>query len=110
MVGRDVEELEHDEGGGELSAGTVTQGRARPEGTLPWELEPGDYCVRVADNGVRHAWVVTPNGNGPARLEGWTLGEHDDGTITMSPSILAHADGQHDEWHGYLEAGVWREV
>jgi hypothetical protein len=84
-------------------------GRARPEGTKPWELEPGDYTIRIdAPTGARIAWVVTPNGNGPARLEGWDLTEHDDGTITVSPSILAHASGEHAEWHGFLERGVWR--
>lgn len=92
-----------------MSAGTTTPGRARP-GAKPWDLEPGDYCVRVdADTGVRVAWVNTPNGNGPARLDGWDLTEHEDGTITTSPSILAHATGDATEWHGYLERGVWRE-
>ncbi len=34
--------------------------------------------------------------------------EHLDGTITVSPSILV-SRGQPDEWHGYLEQGVWRK-
>jgi uncharacterized protein DUF6527 len=86
-------------------------GRRREDGTQPWELEPGDYCVRVdAESGVRIAWVVTPNGNGPARLEGWDLTEHDDGTITVSPSILAHPSGNQPGWHGFLERGIWREA
>lgn len=38
-----------------------------------------------------------------------TIVEHDDGTITVSPSILCN--GHHDkQWHGYLEHGIWREV
>lgn len=33
----------------------------------------------------------------------------EDGTITVSPSILiSHWEGR--SWHGYLERGVWREV
>jgi len=33
--------------------------------------------------------------------------EYDDGTITVSPSILIKA---HDgKWHGFLRAGVWEE-
>lgn len=32
--------------------------------------------------------------------------EHDDGTITVSPSILVTGE---TTWHGYLERGVWRE-
>ena len=35
--------------------------------------------------------------------------EHEDGTITVSPSILI--TGHHGkQWHGYLERGVWRKV
>jgi Family of unknown function (DUF6527) len=84
-------------------------GKRREEGTKPWELEPGDYCVRVdAETNERVAWVVTPNGNGPARLDGWDLTEHEDGTITVSPSILAHESGNQPYWHGFLERGVWR--
>lgn len=33
--------------------------------------------------------------------------EHDDGTITVSPSIMV-SQGQPDQWHGFLERGVWR--
>ena len=101
-----------------MAAGDITAGRNR-EGVPPWDLEPGDYCVRTDSRIGRVAWVVTPNGNSPARLEGWDLTEHDDGTITLSPSILAHPTstlGEDDQkvdlpgWHGYLERGVWREV
>jgi len=42
-----------------------------------------------------------------ANLGGHKVEEHPDGTITVSPSILiTRHDGQ---WHGFLEAGVWRE-
>lgn len=35
--------------------------------------------------------------------------EYEDGTITVSPSILVtYYDGT--EWHGYLERGIWRQV
>jgi hypothetical protein len=77
---------------------------------------------------------VTPNGR-HGNLAAHTVIEHEDGTITVSPSILIYArEGRHydaDErlrlvamcgednvqdfergrpaWHGYLEAGVWRE-
>jgi len=36
--------------------------------------------------------------------------EHEDGTITVSPSILINARHKGQEWHGYLEHGVWRKV
>lgn len=81
----------------------TTQGRRVPPETKPWELEPGDYMVCA---GV--AWVRLPDGFGPCRLEGWSLTEHDDGTITVSPSIQAiPADGS-PGWHGWLERGAFR--
>lgn len=47
-------------------------------------------------------YIKDPNGNiGSCRTH--TLAEHDDGTITVSPSILG------DGYHGWLERGVWRE-
>lgn len=33
--------------------------------------------------------------------------EHEDETITVSPSILC--DNGRESWHGYLEQGVWKE-
>ena len=103
-----------------MAAGDITPGVRADDARPPWNLKPGEYCVRVdADTGQRVAWVRLPNGNGPARLEGWDLTEHDDGTITTSPSILAHAHRgvseddetvEYPEWHGYLERGAWREV
>ncbi len=63
-------------------------------------------------------WYCVPPGKDPF---GWlgTLGdgqgnkghkvtEHEDGTITASPSILITT--HEGTWHGYLEKGVWREV
>lgn len=46
---------------------------------------------------------------GMGNLSNHTVIEHEDGTITVSPSILV--TGHHDkQWHGYLEKGIWREV
>lgn len=83
-------------------AGKITQGRRRDSDDY-LNLEAGDYTVR---EGV--AWVCLPSGAGPSNLRTWDLTEHDDGTITVSPSIqdVSVANG----WHGYLENGVWREV
>jgi hypothetical protein len=65
---------------------------------------PGEYG-RVSDG----TWYAcTPNGM-LGNLANHEVTEHEDGTITVSPSILVTGwDGQ--EWHGYLERGVWREV
>jgi hypothetical protein len=83
------------------------KGRRRPDNTLPWELEAGDYCFRGPS---RFLWVCLPNGSGPARLEEWDVTEHQDGTVTVSPSILEKLADNKDGWHGYLERGIWREV
>lgn len=49
---------------------------------------------------------VTPNGH-MVGLRGHEVTEHDDRTITVSPSILVYT-GTEAVWHGYLERGVWR--
>lgn len=71
-------------------------------------LDPGDYMK--LDNGN---WLLClPNGlYGTVSPQVHTITEHEDGTITISPSILTRSVGARDKmWHGYLERGVWREV
>ncbi|MDD3813297.1 MAG: hypothetical protein PHZ02_01515 [Desulfocapsaceae bacterium] len=66
-------------------------------------LKPGEYGKRK--DGV---WIVrSPNGL-CGDLCNHEVVEHDDRTITVSPSILI-SDGN-QTYHGYLEKGVWREV
>lgn len=36
--------------------------------------------------------------------------EHEDGTITVSPSILVKGGEKHETWHGYLVRGEWTEA
>ena len=63
--------------------------------------KPGDYWKRAT------GWMAAcPNGL-HANLERHSVTEHEDGTITVSPSILCRSGSA--EWHGYLERGVWRE-
>lgn len=58
----------------------------------------------------RGEWYVRPPGIPfAARLSEHTVTEHDDGTITVSPSIL-YEGGSDYNYHGYLEHGVWRSV
>jgi hypothetical protein len=84
-------------------------GRRVPDGTEPHEYEPGDYG-RWADG-----WYARRPSDEPRRLSGnlsqHDVTEHDDGTITVSPSILVTAKWASvtQTWHGYLERGVWRE-
>lgn len=53
----------------------------------------------------------TPGGHG-CNLAGHDVTEHEDGTITVSPSIAVSTRRAGQDirlWHGYLERGVWRE-
>lgn len=68
-------------------------------------LFPGEYGI-FSDG----AWYAcTPNGHA-ASLRNHTVTEHEDGTITVSPSILVSTAQGDPLWHGYLENGIWREV
>ena len=66
-------------------------------------LAPGEYG-KWKDG----TWYAeTPNGHG-ACLARHNVTEHEDGTITVSPSILvSNNDGE--LWHGYLTRGEWKE-
>jgi hypothetical protein len=65
-------------------------------------MKPGDY---VKLHGGKIWCCVAPNGDAGS-LRTHTIVEHEDGSITVSPSIQMQT-GQ--RWHGYLERGVWRE-
>lgn len=56
-------------------------------------MPPDDYGFVVMANLTKH-----------------TVTEHEDGTITVSPSILIGPKPDGRGWHGYLERGIWREV
>lgn len=103
--------------------------RVQPdENGYPPALEPGDY-VRVAplrrgdgaefSEAERQQWWTRPywmgcSPNGHAcTLSAHQITEHEDGTITVNPSILIRRSCDHGQtwvelWHGYLERGVWR--
>jgi len=78
------------------------QGRRLPDGSPPiTDVQPGDYWKSE----YGHWFAKAPNGF-IGNLKGHEVVEHDDGTITVSPSMLVD-DGE-SNWHGYLEKGVWR--
>lgn len=63
------------------------------------QLRAGEYAK------LRDGWHArTPNGM-LANLTNHEVLEHEDGTITVSPSILVTGGGT---WHGWIERGVWR--
>jgi hypothetical protein len=66
-------------------------------------LRPGEYRK------VNSKWYAQPPwDHGLANLASHSVVEHEDGSITVSPSILVKC-GNGIEWHGFLERGVWRE-
>lgn len=77
----------------------------RVEGKEPHELLSGEYGKWSLDSDTWYA--RTPCGTQVANLGAHQITEHDDGTITASPSILIR--GGEPNWHGFLERGVWRK-
>lgn len=78
--------------------------RAYPDGEH-FLAKPGGYWKHER---LGTWYCVTPEGQ-YGSLARHDVIEHDDGTITVSPSILI-SGGSKPEWHGYLERGVWRKV
>lgn len=67
-------------------------------------MVPG-YSYDKTKQGAWRLWVVIPTGvfsRLPIGPEGWSVEEHEDGTISVTPSIWNHGGGAHEEWHGYL--------
>ncbi len=76
----------------------------------PHEFEPGDYGRWERDE--CNWYACTPNDE-MANLSSHNVTEHEDGTITVSPSILVSTIRNGEKvplWHGFLERGVWREA
>jgi len=67
------------------------------------KLAPGDYGKDT--DGV---WKARAPRLSSGDLRNHEVTEHEDGTITVSPSILIEQPPI-GTWHGYLERGVWRE-
>lgn len=74
----------------------------RDDGNL--YLADGDYGY----NPKSQSWQVRPPGCHAGSIPNHTVIEHEDGTITVSPSILL-IDGE-KQWHGFLRGGVWSGV
>lgn len=68
-------------------------------------LNPGEFA-KLPD-GTWHA--ATPNGH-IANLARHRVTEHEDGMITVAPSILVSRPKGEQLWHGFLERGIWRSV
>lgn len=70
-----------------------------------WKVSDGSWLIHFPHKDkLLHDGIV---GN----LRAHTVVEHEDGTITVTPSILTTyhgADGRH-QVHGYLTKGIWRD-
>lgn len=68
-------------------------------------LAEGDYGFDPRIN----KWEVRPPGVHAGTLHEHTVVEHEDRTITVTPSILLEGFGGVGVlWHGWLEHGIWR--
>lgn len=67
-------------------------------------LHRGEFTL--SPEGIWYA--MSPDGR-LANLANHTVVEHDDRTITVTPSIKVSGGGDDGVWHGYLTKGVWKE-
>jgi hypothetical protein len=79
-------------------------GTRKPDGISPHLFQTGDYGLWDGE------WYgMSPNGL-LAGLAKHQITIHEDGTITVSPSILVRGSPPGEQsWHGYLKRGVWEE-
>lgn len=70
------------------------------------KLNPGEYGKDI-DGSWR---AVSPNGH-LANLGAHQVTEHEDGSITVSPSIgIFYQSLTEFAYHGFLEKGIWRDA
>lgn len=84
----------------------MIQGTRRDLPEDEYDLEPGEYGKSP------DGWFCCPpaDGYGTGGINKHTIVEHEDGTITVTPSILFYDRDGNPGWHGYLTRGVWEEV
>lgn len=78
------------------------------QGRRVYPNEKGHLLLKEGDYGKDKsgAWYVRPPGCHMGSIKNHQVTEHEDGTITVSPSIrITERDYG---WHGFLEKGVWR--
>lgn len=85
------------------------------QGTRLQKIEgESDFLLRISETPGAYGsangkdwFCTTPNGL-LGNISAHKVEEHEDGTITVSPSILVTAGRSGQEWHGFLVRGVWR--
>lgn len=89
-----------------MSEATGTRLYVDEYGNVPREkLAPGCYVWWPLDESW---WVVAPNGAEGRLKSNHVVTEHEDGTITVTPSIVINTPG--NAYHGFLTRGVWRDA
>lgn len=63
-------------------------------------LKEGEYGINPRDG----KWYARPPSCHMGCLENHSVTEHEDGSISVSPSILIEGE---TSWHGYLIKGIW---
>ena len=81
---------------------------ANAEGYRDGPMEPGDYFYWERIN----RWLVkAPNGHeGTISPNVHVVEEHDDGTITLTPSLVLNAADGRELYHGFLRRGEWTDA
>lgn len=83
----------------------LADGFADQEGFSWDQVKPGDYFQQSPG----HWFLCAPSGeHGGCNTTTWSITEHEDGSITVSPSLWFNKDL--NGWHGFLQRGVWRQV
>lgn len=80
--------------------------RIYPDGDSFLQLKEGEYGIDPRDK----RWYCSAPGKHFGCLDGHEVTEHDDGTITVSPSILittTRGGKKIELYHGFLKQGVW---
>jgi hypothetical protein len=83
----------------------------RVYGKAPHELLAGEYGrwdLKTDGGGDGNFYAVPPETDLTANLASHTLIEHENGAITVTPSILVQR-GRGESWHGYLTNGEWKK-
>lgn len=77
------------------------------DGEFPEGFDDSLICY-WRDSRFQEMWLIYLPGGGAGNLSRHTITEHDDGTITVSPSILMTSnDPKRRRRHGFLRRGVW---
>lgn len=80
------------------------------KGTRAYPNAEGHLLLKEGEFGKGNdgIWYCRPPGNHMGNLKAHKVTEHEDGTISVEPSILI--DDGRSQWHGYLTQGFWRTV